>query len=139
MWFKNIIIGLFPIIFKVDYPDWLVLEVGADRPGDIKKITKWLKPDIVVVTAFAKVPVHIEFFENRDQVIREKKYLVESLKREGLLIINGDDEDKKAQYQQWIFDASHLVFQYFVMRILRLRRQHPNKYRSDYKKKHREA
>ncbi len=93
LWIKNIIIGLFPIVFRVDYPDWLVLEVGADRPGDIKKITKWLKPDMVVVTAFAKVPVHIEFFENRDQVIREKRYLVESLKRDGLLIINGDDED----------------------------------------------
>jgi UDP-N-acetylmuramoyl-tripeptide--D-alanyl-D-alanine ligase len=93
LWVKNILIGLFPIVFKVDYPDWLVLEVGADRPGDIKNITKWLKPDIVVVTAFAKVPVHIEFFENRDQVIREKKYLVESLKRDGLLIVNGDDED----------------------------------------------
>ncbi len=93
LWIRNIIIGLFPIIFKVDYPDWLVLEVGADRPGDIKQITKWLKPDIVVVTAFAKVPVHIEFFENRDEVVREKRYLVQALKRDGLLVINGDDED----------------------------------------------
>ena len=43
-WLSNIWKGLSYIIFKKSYPEWLVLEVGADRPGDIKKITKWLKP-----------------------------------------------------------------------------------------------
>ncbi|MFA5934887.1 MAG: Mur ligase family protein [Candidatus Paceibacterota bacterium] len=93
LWFKNIFIGLDLILFKEQYPKWLVLEVGADRPGDIKQITKWLKPDVVVITAFAKVPVHIEFFSSRDQVVREKKYLVEALKHDGVIIVNGDDMD----------------------------------------------
>ncbi len=93
IWISNILTGLKYIIFKCNYPKWLILEVGADRPGDIKKVTKWLKPDIVVLTAFAKVPVHIEFFKDRESVIREKRYLVEALKKEGTLIINGDDED----------------------------------------------
>lgn len=93
MWIKNIIIGFELIIFKNNYPEWLILEVGADRPGDIRKITKWLKPNIVVLSAFAKVPVHVEFFKNRDEVIREKKYLVDALKHDGMLIVNGDDQD----------------------------------------------
>lgn len=93
MWMRNIIIGLELIIFKTNYPKWLVLEVGADRPNDIKDVTKWLKPDVVVLTAFAKVPVHVEFFKDRDAVIREKRYLVEALKHNGILIVNGDDED----------------------------------------------
>jgi UDP-N-acetylmuramoyl-tripeptide--D-alanyl-D-alanine ligase len=93
MWLKNIIIGLELIFFRNAYPEWLVLEVGADRPGDIRNITKWLKPDVTVVTAFAKVPVHIEFFHSRDEVIREKRYLAEALKHDGVLIVNGDDED----------------------------------------------
>ncbi len=93
IWLKNIIAGLEPIIFKYNYPEWLVLEVGADRPGDIRKVSKWLKPDVVVLTAFAKVPVHIEFFKGREEVIREKKYLAEALKHNGTLIVNGDDDD----------------------------------------------
>jgi UDP-N-acetylmuramoyl-tripeptide--D-alanyl-D-alanine ligase len=93
IWMGNILRGLELIIFNTNYPKWLVLEVGADRLGDIKKVSEWLKPDVVVLTAFAKVPVHIEFFKDREAVIREKKYLVDALKRDGVLIVNGDDED----------------------------------------------
>ena len=93
LWLRNIFIGLELIVFRSHYPEWLILEVGADRPGDIKAITKWLKPDVVVITAFAKVPVHIEFFKGREEVIKEKKYLAEALKHDGILIVNGDDDD----------------------------------------------
>lgn len=92
-WISNIFRGLDLILFKHSYPEWLVLEVGADRPDDIKNITKWLKPDAVVLTRFAKTPVHVEFFKNRDAIIREKEYLVDALKRDGVLIANTDDED----------------------------------------------
>jgi UDP-N-acetylmuramoyl-tripeptide--D-alanyl-D-alanine ligase len=93
LWIKNIFHGLSYIIHRENYPDWLVLEVGADHPGDIKSVTKWLKPDIVVLTKFAKTPVHIEFFKNRDEIIKEKGYLVEALKHDGTLILNADDAD----------------------------------------------
>jgi len=93
LWLRNIWIGFSVLLFRTDYPDWLVLEVGADRPGDIRNTTKWLKPDVVVVTTFAKVPVHIEFFPSRDAIVREKRYLVEALKHDGTLIVNGDDVD----------------------------------------------
>ncbi len=92
-WVVNFYKGIRLLIFTYDYPEWLVLEVGADRPNDIKNITKWLKPDVVVITAFAKTPVHVEFFKNREHLIREKRYLVEALKHDGALIINGDDDD----------------------------------------------
>jgi UDP-N-acetylmuramoyl-tripeptide--D-alanyl-D-alanine ligase len=92
-WIRNFWSGFSFIIFKKDYPEWLVLEVGADRPGDIKKVSTWLKPDVVVLTKFAKTPVHIEFFKNREEVIKEKGYLVQALKHDGVLIINADDED----------------------------------------------
>ena len=47
LWLKNILEGFYLIFFKAPYPQWLVLEVGADRPNDIKNVTKWLKPDVV--------------------------------------------------------------------------------------------
>lgn len=75
------------------YPTHLVLEIGADRPGDIRSIASWLKPDITVVTQFGQVPVHIEFFPDRDAVIAEKAHLVSALKETGLFIYNADDHD----------------------------------------------
>ncbi len=79
--------------FAEEYPSHLVLEIGADRPDDIKSIASWLMPNITVVTQFGQVPVHIEFFENRDAVIHEKGFLVEALDEAGLFIYNADDHD----------------------------------------------
>lgn len=93
MWLYNIWQGLGQIILRKKYPEWLVLEVGADRPGDIKKIAKWLKPDIVVITKFAKVPVHIEYFKSKEEVVAEKGNLVSALKHDGTLVLNSDDAD----------------------------------------------
>lgn len=92
-WLKIIVKGFIKILDKYPYR-YFVLEIGADAPGDIKKLTEFIKPDIAVLTAFAKVPVHIEFFENkREDLIREKKYLFEALKSGGTFIYNLDDED----------------------------------------------
>jgi UDP-N-acetylmuramyl pentapeptide synthase len=91
-WVKNILLGFF-VIFKNKYPEWLVLEIGIDRPGDMQKVAEWLKTDIVVITKFSKVPVHVEFFNSPEEVMREKSLLVSTLKSEGILILNKDDED----------------------------------------------
>ncbi|MFA6608467.1 MAG: Mur ligase family protein [Candidatus Paceibacterota bacterium] len=91
-WFLILFRGLF-VVFQKNYPTHLVLEIGADRPGDIKSIAEWLNPDIVVVTQFGQVPVHIEFFPDREAVVKEKGYLVEALKNTGLFIFNADDHD----------------------------------------------
>ncbi len=99
-WVQNILVGLELILLKKKYPDWLVLEVGADRPGDIAKISAWLKPDVVVVTKFAEVPVHIEYFKSRAALIAEKGKLVEALKHDGTLVLNSDDVDVYAFRQK---------------------------------------
>ena len=92
LWVRNILEGLALIILKNHYPEWLVLEVGADRPGDIKKVAEWVKPDIVIVTRFPDVPVHIEFFDSADALFEEKTSIISSLVPGGILIVNGDDE-----------------------------------------------
>ncbi len=91
-WLYVLVNGFF-VIWQKDYPTHLVLEVGADRPDDIKNIASWVKPDITVVTQFGQVPVHIEFFKDRDAVVYEKGHLVEALKDSGLFIYNTDDVD----------------------------------------------
>lgn len=82
------------LIVREEYPAWLVLEVGADAPGDIENITKWLKPDIAVLTQFGEVPVHIENYKNdRTLVVREKAFLPKALKKDGVFVYCGDDVD----------------------------------------------
>ena len=100
-WIKNMIEGLLLIITPNHYPKWLVLEVGADAPGDIKKIGEWLKPDVAIITALPDVPVHVEFFNSPEDVIREKKELAKALKKDGTLILGGDDKNTMALAQEF--------------------------------------
>ncbi|MFA7193895.1 MAG: UDP-N-acetylmuramoyl-tripeptide--D-alanyl-D-alanine ligase [Candidatus Paceibacterota bacterium] len=90
LWIKNIFIGAC-VPFKNKYPEWLVLEVGVDRPGDIPRVAKWLKPNVVVITSLPKIPVHVEYFSSPDAVIKEKLSLINFLKKDGTLILNADD------------------------------------------------
>ncbi|MHB1330804.1 MAG: Mur ligase family protein, partial [Minisyncoccota bacterium] len=91
-WVKVLLEGLLIAFFPSHYPKWLVLEVGTDKPGDIEEITKWLKPDVVVVTKLADVPVHVEAFGSKELLFEEKGKLVQALKTGGTLILNADDE-----------------------------------------------
>lgn len=91
-WLKIIIVGFSRIFYNPNFPDWLVLEVGIDRPRDMQKITRWLKPDIAIITAFGKVPVHVEYFDSVEAVIKEKSILAENIKKGGSLILNADDD-----------------------------------------------
>jgi len=94
-WLINLGFGLWRAIilnsqFIVQY---LVLEIGADHPGDIKSLVSWLKPEIGVLTGFGnEVPVHIEFFPTIGDLVREKSELLKALPEDGTAIINHDDE-----------------------------------------------
>ncbi|MDD3662901.1 MAG: UDP-N-acetylmuramoyl-tripeptide--D-alanyl-D-alanine ligase [Candidatus Pacebacteria bacterium] len=93
VWLENIFRGFWLIVKKNSYPEYLVLEVGVGKPGDIiKNVIPWLKPDITVITCFPEKPVHIEFFENVNQIIEEKSALAYATKENGVLILNHDDE-----------------------------------------------
>ncbi len=92
IWIKNFFIGLSLILFRKPYPQWLVLEVGADKPGDIESFAKWIKPDIAVLTRFGDVPVHVEFFPSIEDLVNEKGFLPRALKPDGIFIYNADDK-----------------------------------------------
>ncbi len=76
---------------KRSYPEILVLEYGADRPGDIKKLVNLARPNIGIITAIGDIPVHIEFYNGPDDVAREKGRLIEFLPTAGYAILNADD------------------------------------------------
>ncbi len=89
-WFENILEGAYVVLFKHDYPEWLVLECGADRPGDLRAL-HWVRPHVVVYTRFPDVPVHVEYFDSPEAVIEEKLELKKALRAHGTLIVNADD------------------------------------------------
>lgn len=91
-WIVNIIKGLWICVWPQVYPKWLVLEIGADHPGDIESITKWLIPDIAVITRIPDVPVHVEYFKDSEDVLEEKAWLLKALRPDGVAILNADDE-----------------------------------------------
>ena len=56
-----------------DYPKFLVLEMGVDRPKDMEKMVSWVKPYVVVITAVGTIPVHVQYFSGPEELISEKE------------------------------------------------------------------
>lgn len=73
------------------FPQVLVLEMGADHPGDIPYLMSIAPPDVGVVTAVSAA--HTEFFNSVDGVLAEKKNLVTLLSDDKFAVINADDEN----------------------------------------------
>ena len=92
-WVQNVFRGAFVLLRRGKYPEWLVLEIGADRPGEIKRLMKWIHPDISVVTRVGEVPVHVEFYKSVSDVVKKKGEIIKGLKPDGFSILNADDGD----------------------------------------------
>jgi UDP-N-acetylmuramoyl-tripeptide--D-alanyl-D-alanine ligase len=93
IWINNVIKGFLRCVSFKKYPDYLILEVGVDRPGDIEKLTKWLKPDVAVMTRLPERPAHVEFFNSKEDVWNEKRNLISAVKKGGAVVLNNDDEE----------------------------------------------
>lgn len=93
VWIENIVKSFGLIILNKAYPEYLILEIGVGKPGDIKRnVVPWLHPDIVVITRFPDKPVHVEFFGSVDDIVEEKSALAFAMKKDGVLVLNHDDE-----------------------------------------------
>jgi UDP-N-acetylmuramoyl-tripeptide--D-alanyl-D-alanine ligase len=75
-----------------NYPQKLVLEMGADHPGDIKYLVELAPCKIGVITAIGDMgPVHMEFFKNIEQLVNEKANIVKHLSKDDMAVLNQDD------------------------------------------------
>lgn len=92
VWLLNILKGFWLVLGSHKYPKWLVLEVGVGKPGDMRSTASWLKTDVVIITTIGETPVHIEFFDSHKHLVEEKSGLIKTLKKDGLLVLNNDDE-----------------------------------------------
>lgn len=90
-WIKVIQEALGLIFLPNHYPRLLVLEVGADRPGDLARILSFATPDAVIVTKLPDVPVHVEAYSSKKAVREEEFSPALSLAPGEPLIISADD------------------------------------------------
>lgn len=78
-------------LVKSDYPEVLVLEMGTDRPGDIRYLLDLSGPlEAAVITSIGIS--HLEYFGSRENLAREKLSLLKGLSRQGTAVLNFDDE-----------------------------------------------
>ncbi len=91
-WMWNLIRGLWVTFGLHGYPEWLVLEMGVDHPGDMEAMAKWIRLDAAVITLVAETPVHVEFFSSPRAVFEEKSKILDALKPDGVAILGYDDE-----------------------------------------------
>ncbi len=91
-------IGVPLTIFKLEpRHEVLVLEMGANKPGDIKELTEIGVPDMALITSLGKA--HIEGFGSFEGVIKTKKELFDDVaNRGGTLFFNLNDPQLNQMY-----------------------------------------
>lgn len=90
-WLGNFLKAILVFFWSKGYPEILILEIGVDRPGDMKYLLDFIPVKIGVFTAIGEFPVHLEFFKEKGKLVKEKAQLVESLPKDGLAVLNYDD------------------------------------------------
>jgi len=109
LWLQNFSKALKLILFKdKDYPEILVLEMAADKPGDLKYLTQLFRPEISVLTGIGEPPVHLANYPSLESLLAEKAYLFKNLKPNGLTILNQDS--KRIDYFKKEIKTKFLTF-----------------------------
>jgi UDP-N-acetylmuramoyl-tripeptide--D-alanyl-D-alanine ligase len=75
--------------FQKNLAEKVIIEMGADHPGDISYLSRLFRPDKAIVLTV--LPVHLESFLNIEAVAAEKATLLQNIKKGGRAYLNADD------------------------------------------------
>jgi UDP-N-acetylmuramoyl-tripeptide--D-alanyl-D-alanine ligase len=90
-WIAALLKGVWLLVVRNNqYPEVLVLEMGADKPGDIKYLVELAPCTVGVLTWISHA--HTEFFKTLKQIAEEKKKILSHLEKTGTAVINFDNE-----------------------------------------------
>lgn len=91
-------LGLPLTVFRLREEDEIaVLEMGISDFGEMTRLTKIARPDTCVITNIGTC--HLENLGDRDGVLKAKTEIFQSMKPDGHIVLNGDD-DKLASVQE---------------------------------------
>ncbi len=80
---------------------FVVVEMGANAAGEIAFSANSAQPDVALITNAC--PTHIEGFGSLQAVVAAKGEIIDGLKADGTLILNGDD----ANIDSWVLRAGN--------------------------------
>ena len=69
--------------------DFGVFEIGMDKKGEIDNLSKIIKPDLGLITNISYA--HSKNFKNIKQIADAKAEIMNNIKKNGIIILNGDD------------------------------------------------
>jgi UDP-N-acetylmuramoyl-tripeptide--D-alanyl-D-alanine ligase len=93
-------IGLPLSILRLQQKDEVaVLEMGMSATGEITRLTQIAPPDIAVITNIQ--PVHLEFFNTIEDIALAKKEILDGMKPNGTVVLNGDDPAVQKMAKDW--------------------------------------
>jgi murE/murF fusion protein len=77
-------------LFNLDHKDdYGILEIGMDKKGEIDYLSKFVKPDVSVITNINYA--HAKNFKNLKQIALAKSEIINNTKNNGFIILNADD------------------------------------------------
>ncbi len=87
----NTALGIARVLLRDLRPDhdYMVVELGAYKPGEIRRLCQLVRPRIGVLTAIG--PQHLERFGSIERIAAAKYELIESLPADGVAVFNADD------------------------------------------------
>lgn len=91
----------FTILRMNESHDIAIIEMGANKFGDIKELCEIARPTHGIITNIGKA--HLEGFINFEGVLKTKKELYESIqKSNGIIVVNNDDQVLKSNIPKGI-------------------------------------
>ena len=75
-----------------------VFEVGMSKAGEIKNLSKLIQPHIGIITNIGEA--HMENFKNINGIAKAKAEIIDSIKKNGTIILNRDDKFFKYLYKK---------------------------------------
>lgn len=88
--------------------DFLILEMGADKLHDIKKLCKIACPTYSILTGINNQ--HLKTFKTIDNIIKTKYELIENTKDDGICVFNAESEEVKKLFDKTTNKNKYLVF-----------------------------
>ena len=100
---KNSETGLPRTLLEISPDDeYAVVEMGMSARGEIEVLSLTAQPDIAVITNIGHS--HIEFLGTRENILQAKLEIITGLKKDGILILNFDDEYLNRGYEEYLKD-----------------------------------
>jgi len=66
-----------------------ILEMGVNHFGEMRRLSSVASPDICVITNIGIA--HLEFFKTKEGIFQEKSQMIQDMKKDGTILLNGDD------------------------------------------------